>query len=341
MEQEQYTALAKSLKRARKTTRPFFWWFCVKGPDGKPVVLVGRKEADVKAGAKAARKTAQDKRFGRGRALPDPKANLVLSLDAGTAKPKQIARSFRMDLAKDPGLKRVKGLIQKARVVLPEDFASIFGAVEADDTAALDETALAKKVEKAKKAAKEAYQAARERVGTDHPDFAEVESLKKEAFGAKGDLAEQLDLFEQLLVAAKGAGEDDEGEDVEITFDVAAAHQAWLDAMDTVDGQLNALASALRKEGTDEAMEVADTGLNALTGNYKVKIQGALLEAKLAKAGEAQTAALRKAADLAEDLLELVRTDERYEAVDENPWGVKCTLRKTLGTVLETLTDAI
>jgi hypothetical protein len=115
--------------------------------------------------------------------------------------------------------------------------------------------------------------------------------------------------------------------------DWGTVRNTWQIASDTVDRQITNLQDALRKTGDDTLEEIAEFGLNGLTGDHKVKLQAAMMQ--LGK-GDGNTQAKLAAATLA-----LVRSfrahldsDERVLVCDENPFGVQVSLRATLGGAL-------
>ena len=58
----------------------------------------------------------------------------------------------------------------------------------------------------------------------------------------------------------------------------ATARNAWQDAMDAVDSQIAALQQVLRGSGDEDLEEIAEYGLNAVTGNHKVPLMAALMD---------------------------------------------------------------
>lgn len=113
----------------------------------------------------------------------------------------------------------------------------------------------------------------------------------------------------------------------------AAATRTWRDASDTIDGQLNQLASALKASNDTELKDIAEFGLNAVTGNFKVPLMAVMRDLDGAT-GEARGKAITKARTIVEGFADHISDEERVLACDENPFGVPVTIRKTLGGAL-------
>jgi hypothetical protein len=121
---------------------------------------------------------------------------------------------------------------------------------------------------------------------------------------------------------------------------VRAARAGWQSAVDTVDGQINALAKALRDSGDHDLGEIANTGLMTVTGGLRTKMMAALIDV-----GDSDIALVRKsgpkAASLAEKLAGTIGADERVAACDANDFGVPVTIQATLGGALAELAGAL
>jgi hypothetical protein len=115
--------------------------------------------------------------------------------------------------------------------------------------------------------------------------------------------------------------------------DWSAARAAWQTASDTVDGQIAALQSALRADGDETLKQIAEFGVNGITGNHKVPLMAALAEI-----GSGDAAVIAKVGPKALGIIEAFRgylaTDEKVEVCDENPFGVPVAIRATLGGAL-------
>jgi len=107
----------------------------------------------------------------------------------------------------------------------------------------------------------------------------------------------------------------------------------WQTAKDTVDGQLRALSDKLRKTGVVTLTEVANK-VEALLEPLRTELVGALMAYDSApRTAEALAAAVAGVAAAAKWLA----SDERVEAVDQNPFGVTVSARATLGAALKQL----
>ncbi len=119
-----------------------------------------------------------------------------------------------------------------------------------------------------------------------------------------------------------------------------AARTAWEAASGTVDGQIAALQSVLRRSNDDTLAEIAEFGLNGITGNYKVPLAAALVEigaggpAAMKKAGP-------KAVKIINDYRAYLETSEAVEVCDANPFGTPVSIRATLGGALAELAASL
>jgi hypothetical protein len=119
-----------------------------------------------------------------------------------------------------------------------------------------------------------------------------------------------------------------------------AARETWSQASATVDGQISSLQSVLRASGTQTLVEIADAGLNGVTGNHKVRLMAMLTEL-----GDGTPDAMAKAGPKARKLLEEfaghIASDPRVAACDNNPFGVTVSIRATIGPALQGLQAAL
>jgi hypothetical protein len=110
---------------------------------------------------------------------------------------------------------------------------------------------------------------------------------------------------------------------------------SWRQALETVDGQIAGLQRILHGSPDEDLHEIAEFGLNAMTGSYKTKLQAALMDASANPAKSA--AAARLAASFAAHL----GSDKRVAACDGNPFGVNLAIRATLVPALDSLQRAL
>ncbi len=114
-----------------------------------------------------------------------------------------------------------------------------------------------------------------------------------------------------------------------------ASVKTYATAVEQVDKQISGLQVELRNAEDPELLEIADKGLNAITSGFKTKVQAAIMDFN--RGGDGQHAAAGKLADLADDYLDFLTSDERVEAVDMNPSDVSVNVRGTMGPALERL----
>lgn len=178
-------------------------------------------------------------------------------------------------------------------------------------------------------------------MATAAPQAAEVKLKVSEA----GVLARQrefdraqalLDEAEQLLMGTT----PDSGDAAHHRERLRAVIGAWRQASEAVDGQIAALQQVLKGSDDPDLVEIGDFGINALTGNHRVKLMAAVLELE-----RSQDTALRALAQrtlpLAGKLERHLAEDERVAVCDENPFGVQVSIRTTLGGALRELTSAL
>lgn len=107
------------------------------------------------------------------------------------------------------------------------------------------------------------------------------------------------------------------------------AYATWQDAKDTIDGQINALSSHLRRTNDKELIEIADKGLMRMTNDCFVPVRAAFMDFSMAKPADrlkVASEAIKRAAALRAQ----IESDERIAICEENPFGVEVTIRKTL-----------
>jgi hypothetical protein len=108
-----------------------------------------------------------------------------------------------------------------------------------------------------------------------------------------------------------------------------AARKAWTAAMDTADSQITGLQQALLATDDGDLHDIAEYGLSAVTGDFRVPMMAALAEAD-----PASKPSLAKLAKTVAQLSNHLATDDRVMVCDENSFGVAVSLRATLGAAL-------
>lgn len=141
-----------------------------------------------------------------------------------------------------------------------------------------------------------------------------------------------------LGVDVAGLGTGTEPDDAPVSF--AAARESYEAASDAVNQQIAKLQSALRSSKDGELKEIAEYGMNGVTGNHRVPLRAALMEIDFGGTG-----ALQKSGPKALKIIQSFRAhldqDERVEACDENPFGVAVSIRATLGGALAKMEKAL
>ncbi|GAA0598243.1 hypothetical protein [Caenispirillum bisanense] len=119
--------------------------------------------------------------------------------------------------------------------------------------------------------------------------------------------------------------------------DIAAAWRearaTYLDATDEINAQISALQAALKRSDDEELEAIAEFGLNGVTGNFRVPMMAAMRDLEGARGADVKKAAT-KLLDAIGKFRAHIDGSEEIEAVDDNPFGVKVSIRKTLGGAL-------
>ncbi|WP_431103695.1 hypothetical protein [Roseateles noduli] len=121
------------------------------------------------------------------------------------------------------------------------------------------------------------------------------------------------------------------------------ARQTCLSAVAAVDRQVAQLISVLKASQDQELRDIAEFGLPAVTGNFKVPLSAAIVELDMAR-GTRLPSAARKVADAARAFADYLDREETVRVTDENEFGVTVSIRATLGEALraiETLTGRV
>jgi len=118
-----------------------------------------------------------------------------------------------------------------------------------------------------------------------------------------------------------------------------AALRVWQDAKETVDERLGVLITALRSSGDPDLERIADKGLAAITGKLQTGLRVALMNLDGAS-GKERTAAAKKVAQQTAEFRAFLSSDGMVRLVDDNPFGVKVKLTRTIGAALKDI-DAL
>jgi hypothetical protein len=119
-----------------------------------------------------------------------------------------------------------------------------------------------------------------------------------------------------------------------------AAKSSWRDALDSVDAQIARLQVALRAQNDPELSQIADHGLNGVTGNFKVPLMASVMDIDAAR-GEALRKAARKGLRATRAFARYLSSEETVRVTDENEFGVPVTIRSSLGKALRDIDAAL
>jgi uncharacterized protein involved in exopolysaccharide biosynthesis len=119
-----------------------------------------------------------------------------------------------------------------------------------------------------------------------------------------------------------------------------AASHAFRVATDQVDGQISALQAELRQSEDDELVEIAEFGLNGITGNTRVPLLASLMDAKTGSRQDLITAG-PKIEGAAQAFLNQLASEPRVAACDENPYGVPMSIYATYSDAVQQLLTAL
>jgi len=145
--------------------------------------------------------------------------------------------------------------------------------------------------------------------------------------------------IERVLGVTPAGGEGDGGA-AAFREAWAAAWDTWLDAIDTVDAQIDVLGRAMRATGDEGLQNIADNRLPTIFDGVRMPLVAAGMQ--ISRATDAALAG--GAADAQKAIAGFVRllaTDKKIAACDESDFGVSVSIRGTLGPALKKLADAV
>jgi hypothetical protein len=143
------------------------------------------------------------------------------------------------------------------------------------------------------------------------------------------------------IPASLGAGATTQAIDISaFRSSWAKAVASWRATSEQVDTQISDLQVALRETDDQELHQVADAGLNGITGNHKVPLLAALQDVASVPPDELKktvaTARQRIAA-----YMKHLQSDPRIGACDRNPLGVPVSIKATLVPALQVLSASL
>jgi hypothetical protein len=111
-------------------------------------------------------------------------------------------------------------------------------------------------------------------------------------------------------------------------------------AQEVVDAQISQLQAKLRGTDDPDLHRIAEFGLNAISGNMRVKVQASLLtlRSSLPNVDPKAAANTRK---LVDQMAAHLNSDGKVAACDRNPFGVKVSIAQTLGGALRQIATAL
>jgi hypothetical protein len=124
---------------------------------------------------------------------------------------------------------------------------------------------------------------------------------------------------------------------------LVTARDTMTDALSKADLQIRKLQAVLAVHPDSQLKEIAgspDLGINALTGNYRVRVLAALRDIEIAPQ-EKLPAVLQKARTLVAGFDNHIQTSDRLAACDENPLKVPVSVRAVLAPALSDLARSI
>lgn len=107
-----------------------------------------------------------------------------------------------------------------------------------------------------------------------------------------------------------------------------------------VDGQIGRLQQKLAGSADPELHRIGEFGLNAVTGNTRVRLQGTLMELR-ARLPEVDPKLTSSASRLAAQMVAHLTQDVKVRACDRNPFGVRVSIAATLGGAAQRLQQAL
>lgn len=116
----------------------------------------------------------------------------------------------------------------------------------------------------------------------------------------------------------------------------ADARDVWDTAIETINGQISALQTALLQRDDEDLVAIAEFGLNGVTGNFRNRLTAVMIDLDTEDDGRFRAGA-KKALPIITGFKSHIAGDARIKAVDGNPFGVTVSLESTLGSALDKL----
>lgn len=147
--------------------------------------------------------------------------------------------------------------------------------------------------------------------------------------------------FAELVALLKGLNQQSASKNDTGAFrqEWPAAKAVWIAAIEEVDEQIDRLQRALRASDDEDLVEIAEFGLNGVTGNFRTPVMKAVRELDVAL-DEYLGLAAQALSTAVGAFREHVKSSQEIMACDENPFNVKVTIRTTLGAAFDSLEAA-
>ena len=118
------------------------------------------------------------------------------------------------------------------------------------------------------------------------------------------------------------------------------ARLVWQTASDSIDLQISALQSKLKGSDDPELQEIGEFGLNAITGNRRVRVMAAMRDLD-GLDSPPDKGTISKVSKTIEELESHIDNDDRIAAVDNNPFGVTVSVAKSISSALAQVKTAL
>jgi|GEM_PF-4317772 len=205
--------LALQLKKAKRASKPYFFFFLKEGGDGEPELLVDRKAEEARNQGRKAKQAASNKLFVRGRIEPNGDGGLGF-FGEGKIPAAQVIRLFRQKLARAPELSSVAQLLKEATVqdlseapsIAAEGLQDDVGGMSDGEDEAIEEDGPTKEDwTLASAAARGLFLRVKERFGDGSEEHSAADELRQAALNAKNaqGFAEGIDGMALLSIHCK------------------------------------------------------------------------------------------------------------------------------------------
>jgi hypothetical protein len=150
--------------------------------------------------------------------------------------------------------------------------------------------------------------------------------------------SEQIQWIERILGISLGTDTADEDEDrPPLSVPNQPLLPIWVAAKEDLDSDINKLQRALRQDGDEGLLQIAEYGLHKVTQGQSVRLIAALREADSAKTGEAVTTAY----DAVQSFRNFLASSPGVDVIEDNPLDVNVPVRAKLGAALDQLARAM